>query len=747
MRNCKWLAVLVCAAMALVFATASYGQAPQVVGAGSSALFPTVAIGAVNADPITSAAAPCGTNFWSGGTSLASGIDPRKDGSTQVPAEPGNLWVAWDNDTAPTKVCAYLSVDSIVGQRLFFAQGPGVTGNATLSISAAAKETLGANKVSFVLDTLVCTAGAATTATATVSSIVDPAGTATFTATAPLGASFTVGTVVRVTGTTNFNGAFVIATSTAPGGTTFTFAHAAAATENAGTGSIGSTVSVASIVDAAGTATFTATGALPAGFANGALVSISGTTNFNGTFTIANTTAPAGTTFTFTHAAAATENAGSGEVAPNCPGIPPAVYTLINGAHFNVAFTDIRPEDGQYAYHRAACALIPGDLTKACMGYGPEGHIGTAVLDSYFAASAQVVTYAISGTDPLTGVAIPGFTTIPIGGAPLVVFVNTSDASAAGLGNAAFTNVPSQVLSQYYNGLAGGTADMNPAVLPANVLIHIVEREPLSGTYNAFEWTAIRFASDNRVRSQEDGNTGFGSNCFIPPAAPVTCGNPMWVPGADTATRARAIGTGNMVKAVSAGNAFISPSNSLGYAFFSLGTFGGVANIKYLNLDGNDPIYANGANATPGAFPACTGFFNATPAFSCGAPGLPTFANLQAGNYRAWSVLRAVTATAVPAGVTALLQAAQDQASPGVNHIADFVPFHYCANPGCSSFTQGLRVFKSHYGLSGFAGSNGNVSGSTEAGGDMAGATFTIQAELDYNNFIGVGSELINYFN
>ncbi len=45
-----------------------------------------------------------------------------------------------------------------------------------------------------------------------------------------------------------------------------------------------------------------------------------------------------------------------------------------------------------------------------------------------------------------------------------------------------------------------------------------------------------------------------------------------------------------------------------------------------------------------------------------------------------------------------------------------------------------------------FPPSNGNIPASTEAGGDMAGGTFTIQSELDYSNFVGGGAELVNYF-
>src|SRR5215470_6679302 len=231
----------------MLFAAASNAQTPQIMAVGSSAVFPTMAIAAVSADPITASAAPCGTKFWSTDATQASGIDAR-NGS--IPAEGGNLWVAWDDDTTPTVVCAYLSVDSVVGQRLFLGQA--ASGNATLSLAAAATSTPGKNKVAFVHDT-------ATT------------------------------------------------------------------------------------------------------------------------------------------------------------GLPTAVYNLVNGKHFNVAMTDIRPEDGQLAYGRAACTRS-GVTDSSCFGYGPLGGIGTAILSSYSQTSAQVVAYSISGTDPFTGLTIPAFNTIGVGG-------------------------------------------------------------------------------------------------------------------------------------------------------------------------------------------------------------------------------------------------------------------------------------------------------------------------------------------
>src|SRR5215472_12027607 len=156
MTKCRFSVVVLLLAFALL--TASAGQAQTtLIAEGSSAVFPTTGLAAITTDPVTGAAALCGTNFWSGGSgapsSLAFAIDSRNAG---IPHEPGTIWVAWDNDTAPTKVCSYLSVDSVVGQRLFLAQT--LAGNATLNLSTAAQFTVGQNKVSFAADNTSCAA-------------------------------------------------------------------------------------------------------------------------------------------------------------------------------------------------------------------------------------------------------------------------------------------------------------------------------------------------------------------------------------------------------------------------------------------------------------------------------------------------------------------------------------------------------------------------------------------------------------
>lgn len=594
--NCKKICsvALSVAGAIFLFASASYAQltSPQILAVGSSGIFTSAAIAMANGDPITGTAM-CGTHVWTAGSSIAQGIDAR-NGS--IPAEGGNIAVVWDNDTTPTTVCAYLSVDSVVGQRLFLGQA--TTGNATLNLTAAATSTAGANKVSFLTD--------------------------------------------------------------ACGGSTTT-----------------------------------------------------------------------------------------------CAGLPTAVYNILNGKHFNIAFTDIRPEDGQFAYGRAACNRS-GVTDVSCFGYGPLGGIGTAILSSYSQTSAQVVAYAISGTDPFTGLTIPAFTTTNVGADPVVVFYNTTDTATGGLGNVLPTNITDDTASALWSGLIGLTDQLVGFSTSSGKVLHVVMREPVSGTYNTFEWQMIHSRDHHGGDFSQEYDFGPTPNgCFTPPApatyAPptVACANPANVAGAQGSSyggfRTRVIGTGEMVSAVNSAN---NP-DSIGYAFWGLGTFGGKANLKYMTVDGADPIYPNYATNS-GSFPNCTGAFNLG-TFSCTGP-LPTFDNVKSGSYRVWSTIRAVvyqsyTAPSSGPSVYQLIQAAQDQAH---TNIPDFVPSVYCANAGCSSTTVGMPSFRTHYPNSGFQANNGTTSPSTgycasdqtapnciEEGGDMAGKPFYNIQDQEYFSLTG----------
>jgi len=91
----------------------------QFNGAGSTGMFNLAALAADQA-------AGCGTNIWTKKNG-ASGIDSRR---SDIPAQTANIWIVWNN--AKTTICAYLGVDSVIGNILLFAQPV-----ATLSIPSS----------------------------------------------------------------------------------------------------------------------------------------------------------------------------------------------------------------------------------------------------------------------------------------------------------------------------------------------------------------------------------------------------------------------------------------------------------------------------------------------------------------------------------------------------------------------------------------------------------------------------------
>jgi len=188
-------------------------------------------------------------------------------------------------------------------------------------------------------------------------------------------------------------------------------------------------------------------------------------------------------------------------------------------------------------------------------------------------------------------------------------------------------------------------------------------------------------------------------------------GNPLNIANPGGGWRKRALSSSEEVSEV--GNS--ANGNVLGYTYWSTGNFASVVNsTRYLTVDGIDPLYASYAG---GFFPTCTP--------PC--PGLVSFTNIINGSYPIWSVYRVATAHAVPGGVKALIAAAQTQAA---TTIPDFVPFNQ------------LGVFRSHYTLEGRIASNG-FAGKAENGGDLGGAVFPIQADLDF--YTDTGKELLGF--
>jgi len=188
-------------------------------------------------------------------------------------------------------------------------------------------------------------------------------------------------------------------------------------------------------------------------------------------------------------------------------------------------------------------------------------------------------------------------------------------------------------------------------------------------------------------------------------------------------------------------------ANAIGYAFWGFSTFNPskYTHIKYLALDGVDPLFANYSGVTP----TCTG---TAPSITCSTS--VTFPNIQGGNYRSWSLLRML----IPSNVTysgsfyqTFIQDAQDQAA---SKIADFVPFLVSTAGG--AINGNLKVFRSHYaltsvgiGASPLNGTNQSPIGPYpayyEQGGDMAGAVFQVQNDIDYSADNGAGVQLTGY--
>jgi len=371
--------------------------------------------------------------------------------------------------------------------------------------------------------------------------------------------------------------------------------------------------------------------------------------------------------------------------------LPAAIYTLINNAVFNAAPSDIRPEDALFEAQRV---LAPLDTVHYNgLGYGP-GPVGTTILSSQSTKSVTPVAYAISGTDPISGMAVPAFHTTNVGAQAVIFFVNTTDTSAGGFGTATFSNVSRFVLADFLNGNLTRTRDMAAQTGLPSIGAHVFVREPTSGTYTTTEFTI--------PRSVEIGST---QELNVNPAI----NNPLNIAYASGGTRQRVVGTGEMVATVGA------VTDSLGYAFWSTTNFSKVlSTTKYLTVDGVDPLFPTYLESN-GVFPNCT----------APCPGLVPFTNIANGSYPAWNILRIVTAQPAPTTVTNLISQAEAGAA---NVTPDFLPL------------TALQVFRSHYGQVGRGPSNGLITGKPENGGDVGGAVFTNQADLDF--FADTGKEL-----
>ena len=391
------------------------------------------------------------------------------------------------------------------------------------------------------------------------------------------------------------------------------------------------------------------------------------------------------------------------------------VADLAAASTITIGAADIRAEDAKFATTRTLTAQgtgVPFTTRQNVQGLGYGGlsgpSIGYPIKSSRSTATANPVDFALFGSDPISGNPANGnIIELNVGAGPVMVVVNTTTTGTGHFGDPSLNDIDEWPLAGLVSGKLHRTRDAFHSTGLGDFPARIFIREPLSGTYNTFEFNIPDTARE--LTTQEVGVTN------VTPASG-SAQNPLNEQIADNggfAGRARAIGTGEMVKAVAA------VADSIGYAFWGYGNFAGqpVTTMKYLSVNGVDPLFTS-YSANPsgaGVLPQKSG--STYPSIS--------FPNVANGSYPIWTIFRLVLPSAANLTIAqSLITTAQADSSL----ISDFIPF------------PSLGVFRSHYYTSSVGPYNGHKTGfPNESGGDVGGAVLPIQEDLD--TIIDTGSE------
>jgi len=452
--------------------------------------------------------------------------------------------------------------------------------------------------------------------------------------------------------------------------------------------------------------------------------------------------------------------------------LPSNVVSLFTtGTPVNVAATDIRPEDANFAACRANSALgvgpaftsFPSDGLDG-LGYNPNNqpgvcpaaglaqanYEGTSIKSGYPGAAstdaANVLAFNISGSDPISGSKIPAFTVVEVGVEPIVFIFERANGQLGGL-----QNVSTQQVDKVFSGknCDAGEFDGPDGDPLAPGGINVFLREPISGTYNTTESNVMRgadvYPGGTLGYSMETGVNGPVNNPLA--GQPGTC-----VSSDGFGARYRAIGTGEEVKSVFNSSAkFPNSRDGIGFTFFSYGNvdpgsnpLGNNPNYGYATLNNIDPIFASygpqsstglgfdpGQPATAGVLPAAAnlpascGSAFPCPEYDIWAGGL-SFPNVRNGSYPAWSLERLVS-NGTP--LTAAKTLVKDSQAFVVTSVPDYIPATEVKITSPAFTDPGLLLVRSHYqqydGNSNLIGAAPVNTGTKEAGGDMGGTILT----------------------
>ena len=335
------------------------------------------------------------------------------------------------------------------------------------------------------------------------------------------------------------------------------------------------------------------------------------------------------------------------------------VYSALNGAALTAANTDIRPEDALFATNRAISL----------------GYSATNPIKSFFSTTtAHPIKFSLATgvADPVSGETIPAanaFETLPIGAAPIVFIVNSSVSAAT---NLRVTEGGTNNAALLFSGKGNCAGNLLDGVA-STVMLSPILREPLSGTMNTTEFT--NFSLKAGGESQETGITTNPAHQACPS-------------GSTTHFRDRAVGTGEVVKAVQGATTPVAV-NPVGYAFFSYESVGGSTSYKYITLDGYDPINATYSNGSLPTCPVVDG------AYSCPVANGKSFLNLREGHYRSWSMYRMISDASHVASAKTLVSEAQLLVNSSIPNFVPFTPV--CSLSPTGSNDPGLDVYREHF--------------------------------------------------
>jgi hypothetical protein len=206
MRGTKTILAVVALAAVFGLTSAANAQGVKVMGVGSSAMFTATAVGAFSDVCSSRAGSDChhysiGGKNTSDNQNFAQAFDSRNSG---IPVEGGTLWVIWDNNASPISIWAYLSVDSVVGNRCFFAKP-----RCSLQVDSGVLTTAGQNKVpaSIMLNRQTnLTQGDETSLPSAVLTAVQTSFTAALTDIRPEDAKYATNRILTAYSATNLNG-------------------------------------------------------------------------------------------------------------------------------------------------------------------------------------------------------------------------------------------------------------------------------------------------------------------------------------------------------------------------------------------------------------------------------------------------------------------------------------------------------------------------------------------------------------